>query len=95
MEILRDSQSAIDILSLNWKDTSYRDVTKDIKKCMPSLQNKGTCEQVDWTPGHSSIPGNDVADAAQEVSSFTEDMIMVSEADVKLASQNYMYIRSL
>ena len=30
LKVFNDSQSTVGILTLNWKDTSYRDVTKDI-----------------------------------------------------------------
>ena len=92
LKIFSDSQSALGILSLNWKDTRHRDVTMRIRKGMSNLQSKGSCVHVDWIPGHSSIAGNEVADrlakgAAQEASNFPEDRMIVSRADIKQVAQ--------
>ena len=38
LKIFSDIQSTVGILTLNWKDTSYRDVTKDIWKTINHLQ---------------------------------------------------------
>ena len=62
LKVLCDSQSAVGILTLNWKDTSYRDVTRDIKKASTLLEQSGVQVEIIWAPGHSSIAGNEEAD---------------------------------
>ena len=63
---------------------------------MSNLQSKGICVQVDWTPGHSSIAGNEAdrlaKEAALEASNFPEDRMIVSQADIKQASQSYIWL---
>ena len=60
LKIFCDSQSAVGILTLGWKDTSYKDVVSDIKRVSASSNRKTF--QIDWTPGHSAIAGNEIAD---------------------------------
>ena len=62
LKVFSDSQSAVGILAMNWKDTIYKDVTHDIKQAITSLQGKTAKVEISWTREHSSIAGNDVAD---------------------------------
>ena len=57
-----DSETAVGILSLNWKDISYRDVTRDIKKAITLLEQANILVEVSWAPRHSSIAGNEEAE---------------------------------
>ena len=95
LKVFCDSQSAVGILTLGWKDTSYKDVVSDAKKGIDILQQKGIPVQIDWTPGHSSIAGNEIADhpakeAAKEAETFTDDRKFTSIAEVKMASKKYV-----
>ena len=95
LKIFCDSQSVVGILTLGWKDTSYKDVVSDIKKGMNILKQKDIPMQIDWTPGHSAIAGNVIADhlakeAAMEAETFTDDRKFTSLADVKMASKKYV-----
>ena len=90
-----DSQSTVGILTLNWKDTSYREVTKDIRKFMSHLQQRNIAVEIDWTPAHSSIAGNEMADklakeAAMEASKFPEEKTITSHHEIKLACAKYI-----
>ena len=78
LKIFSDSQSAVGILTLNWKDTSYKVVTKNVRQAMKSLQEKEVTGDISWTPGHASIAGNEVAgklakEAATEASQRPDD----------------------
>ena len=69
-----------------------QDVTYDIRQAITSLQGKGAKVEISWTPGHSSIAGNDVADrlakqAAKEASSQPEEMRNTSLQDVRQAAE--------
>ena len=95
LKIFSDSQSTVGILTLNWKDTSYREVTQDIRKTINHLQQRNIVVEIDWTPGHSSIAGNDVADglakeAALEASKFPEERRTTSHPEIKLACRQYI-----
>ena len=94
IKVFCDSLSAVGILTLNWKDTSYRDVTRDIKKASTLLEQSGVQVEINWAPGHSSIAGNEEADklakeAAHEASLFTDERKTTSISDIKAASQAY------
>ena len=62
LKIFSDSQSTVGILTLNWKDTSYRSITKDIRNAIRTLTDAGITVDINWAPGHSSIAGNEEAD---------------------------------
>ena len=95
LKIFSDSQSTVGILTLKWKDTSYRSITRDIRNAISILQQAGTKVDINWAPGHSSIAGNEEADrlakeAAHEASTFPEGSKSTSMADVKLASHAHI-----
>ena len=51
------------ILTLNWKESGYKDITTEIGQTITALQRKGAEVDISWTPGHASIAGNEIADA--------------------------------
>ena len=53
LKVFNDSQSTVGILTFNGKDTSYRDVTKDIRKIIKQLQQRNVLVEIDWTTGHT------------------------------------------
>ncbi|MCG8032941.1 MAG: RNAse HI domain-containing protein, partial [Candidatus Thiodiazotropha taylori] len=63
LKIFSDSQSAVGILTLNWKESGYKDITTEIRQTIATLRQKGAAVDISWTPGHASIVGNEVADA--------------------------------
>ena len=95
LKIFSDSQSTVGILTLNWKDISYRSITKEIRNAISILQDTGVTVDINWAPGHSSIAGNEEADrlakeAAHEASTFKEGSSSFSMADVKQASHTHI-----
>ena len=95
LKIFSDSQSTVGILTLNWKDISYRSITRVIRNAISTLHEAGTTVDINWAPGHSSIAGNEEADrlakeAAHEASTFKEGSGSTSMADVKLASHTHI-----
>ena len=62
IRIFSDSQTAVGILILNWASNHYQDVIKKIKEGMSILESRGWRIDIIWTPGHSDVEGNDVAD---------------------------------
>ena len=78
LKIFSDSQPPVGILTLNWKDTGYRGVIKDIRGIITAIQEQGAIVEISWTPGHASIAGNDFTDnlakeAATEAALQPED----------------------
>ena len=62
---------------------------------MNILKQKDIPTQIDWTPGHSAIAGNEIADhlakeAAKEAETSTDDRRFTSIADVKMAFKKYV-----
>ena len=55
LKIFSDSQSTVGILTLNWKDTGYRSITKDIRNAIRTPIDSGITVDINWAPGHSSI----------------------------------------
>ena len=62
IRIFSDSQTAVGIITLNCVSNHYLDVIKKINDNMSSLESKGWKLEIVWTPGHSEVQGNDVAD---------------------------------
>ena len=90
LKIFCDSQSAISILILGWKNTSYKDVTTDINKGFEVLMMKDVPVQIKWTPGHSAIAWNEVAghlakEATNKAETITDEPKFTSTIDFKLA----------
>ena len=90
LNILSDSQSAVGIISLNWKSTNYTDLIQDIKEHMSTLIKKGIAVRVQWTPGHADIEGNEIADkmakeAAKEAETLNPSFNIITKSDIKRA----------
>ena len=52
------------ILTLNWKETGYKDITTEIRHTIATLRMKGVEVDTSWT--HASIVGNNIADVLDE-----------------------------
>ena len=61
LKIFSDSQSTVGILTLNWKESGYKDITTEIRQTIATLRQKGA-DVFSWTPGNASIVGNEKAD---------------------------------
>jgi hypothetical protein len=53
--------------TLNWKSQSYFNVIKEIKAKMETLQQSGMRIELEWTPGHAEVQGNEIADRLPNV----------------------------
>ena len=62
-------------LTLNWKDTSYKDITGEICQTLTMIQEKGTSVNISCTIGHASIPGNDVANKLAKEAAYERGSI--------------------
>ena len=88
IRIFSDSQTAVGIITLNWVSDHYLDVIKKINENISSLESKGWNLEIVWTPGHSEVQGNDVADrlakeAAMEAKELGEETSIVTVQDIK------------
>ena len=50
LEIFSESQSTVGILTLNLKETGYKDITTEIRQTITTLQQKGAEVDISWTP---------------------------------------------
>ena len=86
-----DSQPAVGMLTLNWKDTSYKPITRGIRTATNILQQAGTIADINWVPVHRSIAGNEGADrlakeAAKKANRLPEGNSSTTTADVSVGS---------
>ena len=93
VKIFCDSQSAIGILTLGWKPTSYQGTIKQTKRIIEQIEQEGVKIDISWTPGHADIAGNETADrlakeAAKEAEGMDETRDRVVTAmDIKTAAK--------
>lgn len=90
ISILSDSQSAVGILKLGWDNNSHSRVVAEIKQTIKTLKDKDIKIQINWTPGHAEILGNEIADrlakqGAEEAENMPEVTSAVTVLDVKAA----------
>jgi len=90
--IFSDSQTAIGILTLNWKSENYFQAINEIKKQIKYLKDQGITTNIIWTPGHAEVNGNEIADnlakeAAKEAETIVIDNQTITKQDVKKAAR--------
>ena len=91
VKIFCDSQSAVGLLTLGWKQTSYQGTISQIKKQIERLKQDGINIDIAWTPGHADIAGNERADRPAKEAAIEAERIdetkdaMVTAADIKTA----------
>ena len=62
LSVLSDSQSAVGILTLGWQNKSHTRVVAEVQQTIKNLEDKGIKIEINWTPGHAEIEGNEIAD---------------------------------
>ena len=78
--IFSDSQSALGILALNWKSENYFQSINEIKSQINYLKEQGVVVSFNWTPGHASIKGNEIADQfAKEAANEAEAQVFTKQ----------------
>ncbi|CAG2208479.1 RNASEH1 [Mytilus edulis] len=92
LNLYSDSQSAIGIITLNWKSENYHKTIQEIKNRKKKLEQKGFIINIIWTPGHSDIEGNEQADrlakaAAKEADNREEMSSITTKQDIKQAAR--------
>ncbi|VDI14053.1 Hypothetical predicted protein [Mytilus galloprovincialis] len=92
LNLYSDSQSAIGIITLNWKAENYHKTIQEIKNRKKKLEQKGFIINIIWTPGHSDIEGNEQADrlakaAAKEADNREEMSSITTKQDIKQAAR--------
>ena len=98
IRIFSDSQTTVGILTLNWASNHYQYVIKKIKEGMSILESRGWRIDIVWTPGHSDVDGNDVADRlakepAMEAEELEEETSVVTVQDIKKHARNSIKIK--
>ncbi|CAG2254491.1 unnamed protein product [Mytilus edulis] len=87
------SQTALGILTLNWKSDSYHQTINEIKGKIKNLKRTWIFNKLKLDTGHANIKGNDEADslakeAAKEAETLAVDDIVFTKQDVKKATRN-------
>ena len=87
IHIYSDSQTTVGILTMNWKSDNYHQIIQDIKDLILSAEKKDLSIIINWTPGHTDVEGNEVADrlakeAAQEAKELSEESNIITNAEV-------------
>lgn len=98
IKIFSDSQSAVGILQLGWENKTHKKTGADTLQLIKNLQACGTEVQIQWSPGHANIIGNETADrlakeAAKDAEDMPDDNGVVSQADVKVAARESVSIK--
>ena len=88
--LFSDSQSAVGILTLGWENKSHTSVVFEIKQIMDILKRQNVEIDINWTPGHAEITGNEIADrlakeAAIDVENMPEVCTPLTSIDIKRA----------
>ena len=60
--LFSDSQSVVGILTHEWENKSHTSVVFELKQIMEILKRKNVEIDINWTPGHAEITGNEIAD---------------------------------
>ena len=58
--LFSDSQSAVGILG--WENKSHSSEILEIKQAKEILKSQNVTVELNWTPGHAEIAGNEIAD---------------------------------
>jgi ribonuclease HI len=91
--IFSDSQSALGILTLNWKSENYFQSINEIKSQINYLKEQGVVVSFNWTPGHASIKGSEIADqlakeAAKEAEALELNTQVFTKQDIRKAARD-------
>jgi hypothetical protein len=91
--IFSDSQSALGILALNWKSENYFQSINEIKSQINYLKEQGVVVSFNWTPGHATIKGNEIADqlakeAAKEAETLEVNTQVFTKQDIRKAARD-------
>ncbi|XP_063442171.1 uncharacterized protein LOC134722480 [Mytilus trossulus] len=97
IQIFSDSQSAIGILTLNWKSDNYGKTIHDIKIGILALKSEGIIVSIEWTPGHADIQGNELADqlakkAAQEAEKI-QSIPVFTKQDIQKGAKDSVMVK--
>ena len=92
--ILSDSQSSIGVLNLGWDPTQHKFTAKDILTKMKLIKRRGIDIDIQLTPGHAEIKGNEEAykltkEASKEVESITDEGACISQSELKQAAKSH------
>ena len=96
--LFSDSQSAVGILTLGWENKSHKAVILEIKQTMDILKSQNVSIELNWTPGHADIAGNEIADklakeAAEEAENMPEMVTPLTSIDIKKAVKDSCKIK--
>ena len=93
LTIFSDSQSALGILTLNWKSENYFQSINEIKSQINYLKEQGVVVSFNSTPVHASVKGNEIADqlvkeAAKEAEALEVSTQVFTKQDIRKAARD-------
>ena len=96
--IFSDSQISVGILQLGWENKTHKKTNSDIQQIMKDVHQAGTEVKIQWSTGHTDIPGNEAADrlakeAAKEAEDMPDDKGETSQAEVKHGAREAVITR--
>ena len=82
------------ILTLGWENKSHTSALFEIKQATAILKSQNLTVEINWTPGHAEIAGNEITDklakeAAEEAENMPEIDTPLTSIDVKWAVSPY------
>ena len=88
-----DSQSVVGILTHEWENKSHTSVVFELKQIMDILKRQNVEIDINWTPGHAEITGNEIADklakeAAFDAENMPEVCTPLTSIDIKRAAKD-------
>ena len=91
VNIFSDSQSAVGMLTLGWEVTAHKSTAVEVKGDITRLKLMEVEISLHWSPGHSDITGNEMADklvkeTAQQAKDLGEVSSITTLEDVKTAT---------
>jgi hypothetical protein len=83
--------------TLNWKSENYFQSINEIKSQINYLKEQGVVVSFNWTPGHASIKGNEIADqhakeaakeATKEAEALESNTQVFTRQDIRKAARD-------
>ena len=91
LHIFSDSQCAIGHLVLGWepKSHNFKATIQEVKADIKNLEQAGVKVEISWTPGHSDIKENELADRlAKDAAKEMKDLPpVITMGDIKTAAR--------
>ena len=91
--LFSDPQSVVGILTHGWENKSHTSVVFEIKQIMDILKRQNVEIDINWTPGHAEITGNEITDkltkeAAVDAENMPKVCTPLTSIDIKRVAKD-------